>query len=142
LFSGSVIDAATLQAYRETHYRVLGEDGFTLMVDVPSPALLAAHRRHRVDASPFLTACNPHSVRQAAASNAEAHTRLARELRSRSLAFAEGIGEHPCNGWPGEESFLVFGLALEAAKVLGAQFGQNAIVWASADAVPRLVMLR
>ena len=142
MFSGSVIEAATVQAYRETHYRVLGDDGFTLVVDVPSPALLAAHRRHRVDASAFLTACNPHSVRQAAASNAEAQARLARELRSRSLAFVDGIGEHPHNGWPGEASFLVFGLALESAKVLGAQFGQNAIVWAGADAVPRLVMLR
>ena len=38
-----------VQAYRETHYRVLGDDGFTLTIDVPSPELARVHRRHGVD---------------------------------------------------------------------------------------------
>jgi hypothetical protein len=88
LFSDSTaLPPGLVQAYRETHYRVLGDDGFTLTIDVPSPELARVHRRHGVDSSAFLTACNP-----------------------------------LCD--------------------LGTRFEQNAIVWAGADAVPRLVLLR
>ncbi len=88
MFSGSTtLPPGLVQAYRETHYRVLGDNGFTLIIDVPSPELARAHRRHGVDSSAFLTACNP-----------------------------------LCD--------------------LGTRFEQNAIVWAGADAVPRLVLLR
>ena len=38
------------------------------------------------------------------------------ELKTRSLAFVDAIGQHPTNGWAGEPSFLVFGLTLEAAR--------------------------
>jgi hypothetical protein len=66
---------------------------------------------------------------------------LAAELRRRSLAFLPGAGRHPSNDWPPEPSFLVLGLALEASKNLGRHYEQNAIVWAGADAVPRLITL-
>ncbi len=64
------------------------------------------------------------------------------ELGRRSLAYIEGIGQHPSKQWPGEASYLVFGLELEAAKTLGRALRQNAIVWSDADAVPRLILLR
>jgi hypothetical protein len=64
------------------------------------------------------------------------------QLAGRSLAFAPGVGQHPHYGWPAEDSFLVFGLTLEAAKVLGGRLEQNGFVWSGADAVPQLVMLR
>ena len=54
----------------------------------------------------------------------------------------QGLGEHPTNGWPGEASYLIFGLTLEAAKMLGMRLEQNAIVWTGADTVPQLVLLR
>jgi hypothetical protein len=46
-----------------------------------------------------------------------------------------------------QELFMVcktlFGLCVgEQAQALGAEFGQNAIVWADADAVPQLILLR
>jgi len=53
-----------------------------------------------------------------------------------------GIGKHPSNDWPGEDSFLVFGLNLEAARALGARFEQNGFIWSSADGVPQLILLR
>jgi len=40
---------------------------------------------------------------------------LARELAQRGLAVELGVGQHPSGDWPGEPSFLVYGLALEAA---------------------------
>jgi hypothetical protein len=67
---------------------------------------------------------------------------LSKELERRSLSYVEGIGQHKSNQWPGEESFLVFGLTLEAANTLGSKLEQNAIVWSGKDAVPQLILLR
>jgi hypothetical protein len=138
----SSIDAATIAEYRETEFRVLGEREFTLLVDQVSPALVASLRTHRADCAAFVTAANPYSRQCTTAENSLALGRLAHELSKRGLQCDSGVGIHPSGNWPGEESFLVYGLALEAAKVLGAKYQQNAIVWAGADAVPRLVLLR
>ena len=142
MFPDSVIDAGLIQAFRETHYQVHGAEPFTLRVDEPSAALAAAHKRLPSDCSAFITACNPFSEGVGAASNAQLHADLGLELARRSLAYIEGIGQHPSNRWPGEASYLVFGLKLEAAKTLGRTLRQNAIVWSDADAVPRLILLR
>ena len=138
----SIIDAAMVQAYRETEYRVHGDGPFTLQIGEASAALAAAHKRHRVDCSAYITALNPFSRALDVAANAERHAALGRELEQRSLASIEGVGQHPSNQWPGEASYLVFGLTLEAAKTLGTRREQNAIVWAGADAVPQLILLR
>ena len=106
------------------------------------PALAAVHKLHRVDCSAYITACNPFSQVLDDKANAERHAALGRELGQRSLASIEGIGQHPSNQWPGEASYLIFGLTLEAAKTLGTRLEQNAIVWAGADAVPQLILLR
>jgi hypothetical protein len=142
LFAASVIDPRTIQAYLETEYRVHGEPGFTLRVGKASADLLSAHRRQKADGSVFLTACNPFSEPLDGAANAARQAALAKELSSRGLAFQPGIGQHPSNSWPGEDSFLVFGMTLDAAKVLGARFEQNGFVWSGADAVPQLILLR
>ena len=143
MFSGStMLPPGLLQAYRETHYRVLGDDGFTLIIDVPSPELARAHRRHCVDSSAFLTACNPFSRSLHEDENAARQALLAAALRSLGLPFIDGLGQHPSNGWQGEASFLALGVTRDQACHLGTRFEQNAIVWAGADAVPRLVLLR
>ena len=142
MLPASAIDPPTLQAYLETDYCVHGEPGFTLRVGRASAELLAAHKRRRTDCSAFLTACNPFSQPLDAAANAARQAALAKELSGRSLAFLPGVGQHPSNGWPGEDSFLVFGLTLEAAKALGTRLEQNGIVWSGADAVPQLILLR
>lgn len=130
------------QSYRETEYKTLGDEPLTMKVGVVCPALAALHKRHRVDCSAFITACNPLGKDCADAANAERQANLGRELGRRSLASIEGVGEHPSNGHPGEASYLIFGLTLEAAKTLGTKLEQNAIVWTGADAVPQLVLLR
>ena len=142
MLPASAIDPPTLQAYLETDYCVYGEPGFTLRVGRASAELLAAHKRRRTDCSAFLTACNPFSQPLDTAANAARQAALAKELSGRSLAFVPGVGQHPSNGWPGEDSFLVFGLTLEAAKALGMRLEQNGLVWSGADAVPQLILLR
>ena len=142
MFSASAIDSLTIQAYLETEYRVLGQLAFTLRVGESSADLFSAHRRQMVDCSAFLTACNPFSQSADEATNAARQTALAKELSRRSLVFVAGIGQHPSNEWPGEDSFLVFGLTLDAAKVIGTRFDQNGFVWCNADVVPQLILLR
>lgn len=145
-----MITAELEAAYRSTHYVVdAGADPgegalfepIVLEIDVASPALLALHRRRGVDCSCFITACNPFSRPLDAHSNQLRQDDLAADLRYRSLSYLSGKGRHPSNGWPAEPSFLVLGLALEAAKSLGRHHEQNAIVWSGPDAVPQLVML-
>ena len=138
----SIIDAGTVQAFRETEYRVHGGEPFTLRVGETCSALAAAHKRHRVECSAYITACNPFSQILDDEANAERHAALGREISQRSLASIEGIGQHRSNQWPGEASHLIFGLTLEASKALGTRLEQNAIVWAGGDAVPQLILLR
>jgi hypothetical protein len=136
------IDPATAQAYRETNYGVQATDPFVLRVGEACPELLAAHQQHRVDCSAYITACNPFSQACESEVNTERHAALGRELDQGGLTYLEGIGQHPSNQWPGEASYLIFGLPLDAAKALGSQLAQNAIVWTGADAVPQLILLR
>ena len=138
MVSESIIDAATLHAYRDTHYRVHASEPFTLRIGETCAALAAAHQSCRTDCSAFITAFNPFSQVLGDELNAQRHAQMGRELDLR----IEGVGQHPSNQWPGEVSYLVFGLGLEAAKNLGCKFEQNAIVWSGADAMPRLILLR
>lgn len=142
MFSEPAIDSSTIQAYLETEYKILGEVSSTLRIGMACPKLAALHEAHRTDCNAFITACNPFSQNLSETANAERQAALARELKRRSLTFVDGIGQHPSNQWPGEDSFLVLGLTLESAKKLGTHFEQNAIIWIGSNAVPQLVMLR
>lgn len=138
----SSIDAATIQAYLETEYRIDGDTPAILKVGTVCPELAALHESNHTVCSAFITACNPFSQALDEASNASRQRALLQELRRRGLASVEGIGQHPSNQWPGEPSFLVFGLGMEDATELGASLEQNAIVWSGSDALPQLILLR
>ena len=119
-----------------------GAPAFALRVDAPSAALAALHARERVRSSAFVTACNPLGRALGFRENARRHARLGRALGARGLARREGVGRHPTNGWPGEPSWLVLGVAPGAARALGRTLRQNALLLVGPDAVPRLVLLR
>lgn len=138
----SELDASLITAYRETEYRVTQDHPLVLRVDVPSPELASLCKTRGASCAAFITACNPFSRELSAANNAMRQAELAAELKRRSLSFFEGVGQHPSGNWPGEPSFLVLGLALEAAKSLGKTYEQNAVIWCGPDAVPSLVLLR
>ncbi len=140
--SASAIDPPLLQAYLDTEYRVHGRPGFVLRVGHPSAELLALHDREKVDCSALVTACNPFSKPNDATINTARQAALAEELGRQGLVCLPGVGQHPSNAWPGEESFLVLGLELEIASALGRKLEQNALVWSGADAVPQLILLR
>ena len=137
-------DAALDAAYRRTHYEVPlpGGELLVLRVDVASPALFAIHERCGVSCSAFLTAWNPRSERSSAEHNATANRELQQRLAALGLECWTGRGHDPGSDWPPEESLFVPGLGLEAACAHGRHFGQNAILHAGEDAVPRLVWLQ
>jgi hypothetical protein len=142
LFTDSAISQDLIKAYLETEYRVLGELPFIIRVGLESSELLEAHKQHQVTCSAFVTAWNPYSQQVDDAKNRKMQAALANELTNRELHFIEGIGQHPSGNWGGEESYLILGLTLEAARVLGATLEQNAILWSGMDGTPQLILLR
>ncbi len=138
----TTLDAALIEAYRETEYRVAGDQPFTLRIGEVSAELQALRSRQRSEPCACITACNPFSQVVSPSENAERHAQLGAELAKRGLTHIEGVGQHPSNNWPGEPSYLILGLDLEAARTLGMRMEQNAIVWIGADAVPELVLLK
>ena len=81
MFSSSVIDPNTIQAYLETEYHVQGDVSMTLKVGVASPALADLHKASRVTTSAFVTACNPFSQAFDEVANIQRQAALARELK-------------------------------------------------------------
>lgn len=147
------IPAELVIAYRSTEYCVASpadfdtgaSPTFVLRIDQYSEPLsrLFFASGHRCAA--FITACNPFSLPQSPELNHAACAHLRGALihhTSRPEEIIEGEARDPSGAWSGEKSFLALGLDLETSKALGRRFEQNAIVWAGADAIPRLVFLR
>ena len=143
-----------IAAYRSTAYRIESgtEPGcgvIILRVDQRSEPLSRLFAASGHQCAAFITACNPFSTPQSHEENLAACARL-RDKLDRQLhdhpgkagQIIEGTGCDSSGAWPAEKSFLALGLDLETSQALGREFGQNAIVWAGADAIPRLVLLR
>lgn len=138
----TVVLDVTVQAYRETEYRVYSSPMVCLRLDVVSKGLAQLHAEHGVLCSTFITACNPYSQLLSDVENLWRQANLKNELLARGYLVYEGEGVHPHNCWPREPSFLVPGLGPDDAAEFGVLFDQNAVLCSGADAVPRLILLR
>ncbi len=138
----TTIDSTLVMAYQETHYHVNGLQPFMLRIGVVSAELKKLYKESKTKSGTFITACNPHSLPFSELDNQERQQKLSHELRKRSLRFCDAEGTHPNGVWAPEPSFFVLDISLEAAKKIGLQFEQNAIVWCDADATPQLILLR
>ena len=134
------IPSDLIMAYKTTDFRVLEPREFTLRVGQHSTELHELYAELGVTCAGYLTAWNPFS--KEASENEYAQRQLLRQLSLEGFPALNALGIDPSGDWPGEESVFVPGLSLERAKLLGSEFGQNAIVWAGSDAVPQLVLLR
>jgi hypothetical protein len=70
------------------------------------------------------------------------HAELGGKLQALGLKAIEGSGCEVGSDWPAEKSYLALGLSLETAKAIGTRFDQDAIVWAGADTVAQLILMR
>lgn len=140
--SNTAIPKDIVQAYLETDYRVHADPAFTLRVGNQSAELMTLHKSLGKVCSTFITAWNPWSKQLGIPDNKALNAALLKELDQLGLTYTEGVGQHPSNAWPGEESFLVFGLPLDESKALGSRYEQNALIWCGEDATPQLILLR
>jgi hypothetical protein len=140
--SESAIAPDLVEAYKATDFRVHTQPPIVLKIGVASPQLAQLYSQHGTTCAAFLTAYNPYSEAVGDAENSAFQHKLSSELTSRGLAIIQGMGQDSLGQWPGEPSFLILGLALDDAKLMGAQYRQNALVWCGEDAVPHLILLR
>lgn len=142
MFPESLIPEATINAYLATDYRVMAAEPFVLNVGRTSPELALSFELDRTDSAAFITAWNPCGELASDMENRAAQQQLLAEIKALGFAYLDGEGRDPSGLWPGEPSFLVLGISLEAAKKLARQFRQNGFVYAGSDATPRLILLR
>ncbi|MBU1692079.1 MAG: DUF3293 domain-containing protein [Gammaproteobacteria bacterium] len=142
MFSESAIPAATIKAYLATDYKVMAAESFVLNVGRASPELALRFKLDRTDSAAFITAWNPFGELTSDSENHAAQQELLAEIKTLGSLYLDGEGRDPSGRWPGEPSFLVFGISLEDAKNLARQFRQNGFVYAGSDATPRLILLR
>jgi hypothetical protein len=140
--SNTLLNQDLISAYEVTNFHVKAEPAFTLNVGKGSEELKTLFKQNNVTNAAFITAWNPYSKSLSDEENQARNDQLKNELFIRSLKFVNGFGQDPLGQWSGEDSFLVFGIDLEASKALGIQFEQNAIVWSDIDAIPQLILLQ
>jgi hypothetical protein len=138
----SSLQAKLIEAYRNTDFRVLGAQNFTLRVDTVSEPLRRLFEAVGVRSAAFVTAWNPYSATTALDDNRRAQTALRQRLANEGYSTIDGFGVDPTSDWAGEDSVLILGMPLDRAKCLGSELRQNAIVWVGDDAVPSLILLR
>jgi len=127
-------------AYRTTRYEVDATDGgFVLRVGERCGALGRVYSAYGVKCAAFVTAWNPGSRMCATQDNERAHRKLIACVDRDGLAWLPGTSVDPGDEWPAETSVLVLGADEPAALELGRRFGQNAVVCAGEDLVPRLL---
>lgn len=129
------------KAFAETHYIVHYQSPFTLRIGQACPALDELLQAGGYTGAAFITAWNPYSQSLSEEENASRERALLIDIQARGLTSLPGVGQHPNNDWPGEESVLIFGIDPEVAKALASKYGQWAFVWTPASGVSELVVL-
>lgn len=117
------------QAFEETHYIVHHRQPFTLRIGQQSHELDSLLQDVGRDCAAFITAWNPMSQPLSRAENLKRQQCLIDEVKGFDLPIVPGIGQHPSDSWPGEESILVLGLQVESSRALEKSFEQLALVW-------------
>ena len=142
----TLVDPQAQVAYEAAHYCIGPADAAAVVMRVAekSAGLAALYAALNASTCGFITACNPFGKVCSDEHNASAMAALTVDVQALGLVMLPGIGRDadPGSDWPGEQSLAVFGVSREAACELGSRYGQNAILWAGADATPQLVMLR
>ena len=141
-FDRSRIPRETIEAYLATDYRIWGDWPLVLHVGHRCVGLAALFEAQKVASAAIVTAWNPYSEPRPDAENQTAQARLISDIEQFALRHQPGHGADRSGTWPPEPSRLVLGIDLTSAGSLGRKYRQNGIVWAGADAVPTLVLLR
>lgn len=140
--SQSVLNKDLIDAYKSTCFHVLGVKPFVFVLGEYSPDLAALMLAKKVSGGAFITAFNPYSISLSKSENITRNDSLRKDITQNDLVIIDGYGENSEAEWEKEDSYLILGLSLNQAKVLGVKYEQNAIVWVNENLIPDLVLLR
>ena len=142
-FMTTRIDPDLLAIYKKSDYRVHDPAGvdFVMHIEEYCPALHRLMQREKVRMSGFVSAYNPRSEPRSDLENTMAQERLRQEVMMRGWKFLEGVGEDPGGECAGEPCLLILDISFSDCEALGRSYGQNAVLWSEADAIPRLLLL-
>ena len=123
-------DAEKLWAeYRATKFWVEAQGHqFYITVDRQSPDIDRLLTVHRLDAWAYITAHNPKSQLLKPEDNALRNQRLLSRIEGSEHPVFDGRGIGSDPDWLPEDSYLILGIPRTDAIMLGAEFGQNAIL--------------
>lgn len=144
----SITETATiaeeLQAlYRASDYRVEEADPpFVMHIDQPCPELRHFMSGHGAQQVLFISAWNPGSVERSPEENRTAQQELETRLQDQGYQFFRGVGEDPSGACPGEPCVLVLNWPEELVLELAREYGQNTVIWANGDGIPKLRLTR
>lgn len=124
-----MIPSELQRAFEETHYIVHHQMPFTLRIGQNSPELDALLEELGQSSAAFITAWNPMCKQLSESENHIRQQALLDDLQQYGLHWVAGIGTHPSNGWPGEESAMVLGVDLGLARRISRKFQQMACVF-------------
>jgi hypothetical protein len=135
------IDDALIEAYEDAEYEIFGESEIIIHIGEVSLDLKRLMLAKQSHAAAFISAHNPYSEILEESENIKRHNDLLNDLKTLGFDTVLGEGRDKQGQWLGEASLLIFNISRTLAESLGNQYGQNAIVWIEADAIPQLVLL-
>ena len=136
------ISPVDIQSYTDANYHIYEKPLFVINIGAKSSGLNKLYEGYEVSEAAILTAYNPMSQETNDKDNKLNNKQLELILKNQKLSYIRAEGICPNNNWPGEESFLILGMTLNAAKDLGKKFKQNAIVWSDQSTISQLILLR
>ncbi|MBS1143481.1 MAG: hypothetical protein H6R14_887 [Proteobacteria bacterium] len=129
-------------AYMATTYRVFLPSGVCeLRLGQASDTLRCWLETAGENTFALISAQNPDGQQLDESANAERQSQLECDLLEGNYEPYAAQHEADDGQWPMEESCFVPGISCEDACALAADFGQNAVVYGGADAVPQLVWI-
>lgn len=133
-------DASLAAAFLTARYTVHGPGGdVVLTIGRHSTELARLMASAGQNSLALVTAFNPHARPCDAQANTQAQQALRQAAQALGLPCMAGRNSAPDGGEPVEPTVAIAGISLEQARALADQFGQQAFVYAGADALPRLV---
>lgn len=128
-----------IKAYKETSF-IVYKPMLTIKVDEVNEELNRLLKRNSTVDWAYITAWNPYSELTNDTINEENNNLLRNDLIKYKLFEGEGIGSD--KSWQPEKSFLILGIPLDEAILIGKKYRQNAIVVGKLNEPPQLIWIR
>lgn len=128
-----------IQAYKETDFNVY-EPKITIKVGQVNQELDRLLIMNNCITWAYITAWNPYSELTDDRTNEEKNDQLRNDLTGYILFDGDGVGSD--QSWLPEKSFLILGIGLDDAMLIGKKYRQNAIVVGKIYEEPQLIWIK